>query len=158
TFWHVVVGRQILTSGHLPTSDTFTFRYYGEPWIAQQWLGECFMAWIHDRIGGLDTLLLATATLIAGFYTWVARRMIRTGIHWLLALLVVVFALFASAYHLHPRPHLVNIAFLGLTFAWLCDFEAGRIPLRRLFWLVPLYVVWTNIHGGMVGGVGTLGI
>jgi hypothetical protein len=158
TFWHVVVGRQILTSGELPTKDTFTFPWAGQPWIAQQWLGECFMAWIHDHIGGLDTLLLAAVTLLAAFYTWVAHRLIRVGIHWLLALLVVAFAIFSSANHLHPRPHLVNIAFLGLTFGLLCDYEAGRIGLKRLFWLVPLYVIWTNIHGGMVGGVGTLGV
>src|SRR6266851_1742544 len=132
TLWHVVVGRQILTSGELPTEDSFTFPYAGQPWIAQQWLGECFMAWMHDRIGELDALLLAAATLIAGFYTWVAHRLIRTGIHWLIALLVIVFALLASSYHLHPRPHLVNIVFLGVTFGWLCDFEAGRIGLRRL--------------------------
>jgi hypothetical protein len=156
TFWHVVVGRQILATREFPTTDTFTFPWAGQPWIAQQWLGECFMAWVHDHIGGLDTLLLSSATLIAGFYTWVVHRLIRVGIHWLLALLVVAFALFSSANHLHPRPHLVNIVFLGVTFGWLCDFEAGRITLKRLFWLVPVYVVWTNIHGGMLGGIGTL--
>jgi hypothetical protein len=158
TFWHVVVGRQILATGQLPTTDSFTFTYAGQPWIAQQWLGEFFMAWVHDRIGGLDALLLATATLMAGFYTWVVHRLVRAGIHWLLALLVVAFALVASATHIHPRPHLVNIAFLGLTFAWLCDIEAGRIRVWRLLWLVPLYVIWTNIHGGVLGGVGTMAL
>jgi hypothetical protein len=158
TFWHVVVGRDILASGEFPRTDSFTFSHYGQPWIANQWLGECIMAWLHDRIGGLDTLLLATATLIAGFYTWVAHRLIRLGIHWLLALLVIMFAVFASSYHLHPRPHLINIVFLGVTFAWLCDFEAGRLPLVRLFWLIPLCAVWTNVHGGMVGGVATIAV
>src|SRR5262249_42674775 len=61
-----------------------------------------------------------------------------------------------SAYHFHPRPHLITIALMAWTFARLCDFEAGRTSLRSLFWLVPLYVLWTNIHGGMVGGVATI--
>ena len=52
----------------------------------------------------------------------------------------------------------MNIVFLGVTFAWLCDYEAGRIPLRRLIWLVPIYVIWTNVHGGMVGGVATMAV
>src|SRR5262249_15748385 len=37
TLWHVVVGRQILASGQLPTTDSFTFTHAGQPWIAQQW-------------------------------------------------------------------------------------------------------------------------
>src|SRR5205814_70247 len=43
-------------------------------------------------------------------------------------------------------------------FARLCDFEAGRTSLRSLFWLVPLFAVWTNVHGGVLGGMGTLGL
>src|SRR5262249_48725008 len=39
-----------------------------------------------------------------------------------------------------------------------CDAEAGRIPLRRLFWLIPLFIVWANVHGGMVTGVVTLAL
>jgi hypothetical protein len=65
-------------------------------------------------------------------------------------------AVLAAAYHFHPRPHLINLVLLAWTFARLCDFEAGRTSLASLFWLVPLYVLWANVHGGMVGGVATL--
>jgi hypothetical protein len=30
--------------------------------------------------------------------------------------------------------------------------------LRRLFWLVPLFVFWVNTHGGALGGIGTVGL
>src|SRR5262249_22732967 len=40
----------------------------------------------------------------------------------------------------------------------LCDFEAGRISLPRLFWLLPVFVLWANMHGGMVGGIGTVAV
>jgi hypothetical protein len=153
--WHIVVGQDILAWRTLPTTDRFTCTFAGHPWIAQQWLGECLLALLH-RIGGLDTVLLATATLLACLYAWLCVRLLRAGMHPLIAVLVVALAILAGTYHFHPRPHLVNLVLLGWTFAWLCDFEAGRIPLGRLFWLVPLYVLWTNIHGGMVGGVATI--
>src|SRR5947209_6338354 len=73
---------------------------------------------------------------------------------WLFLLVAVVVA--ASASHFHARPHLATIVFLGLTLAYLCDFEAERIGPGRLFWLVPLYVLWTNLHGGVLGGLATL--
>src|SRR5229473_168717 len=68
SFWHVVVGRRILSSGEFPHTDSFSFRCSGQPWIANQWLGECVLALLHN-IGGLDTLLLATVTLLACLYT-----------------------------------------------------------------------------------------
>ncbi len=155
TFWHTVIGRQILGSGHFPDTDSFSFACYGHPWIPHQWLGECLMA-VLDRIGGLDTLLLATATVLAGLYTWLAHRVLSGGLHWLPTVLVTMLTVAASANHLHVRPHISTIVFTGLTFGWLCDFEAGRTGLRRLWWLVPIFWVWSNMHGGVLGGAATI--
>jgi hypothetical protein len=79
-------------------------------------------------------------------------------LHWSLAAVAVVLFLGAAASNLHARPHLLTIVFLGWTFALLNDFESGRIGLRRLFWLAPLFIVWTNTHGGVLGGLATLGL
>jgi hypothetical protein len=156
-FWHIAVGQRILSSGHLIHTDPFSFTYMGKRWLAHGWLFDCSMAFV-NKWGDLDSILLITTTILACLYTWVAYRLIQMGIHWLVAILIMSLAMGASAYHFHPRPHLITIAFLGITFARLCDFEAGRISLKRLFWLIPLYVLWTNIHGGMVGGVATIGM
>jgi hypothetical protein len=155
SLWHVAVGERILASGELIYTDPFSCTFAGKPWIAQGWLAECLLAVLH-RLGGLDSVLLAAATLLACLYSWVAHRLLRAGIHPLLVALILGLTLAASSYHFHPRPHVVTIALVAWTFARLCDFEAGRIPLRSLFWLVPVYAVWANVHGGMVGGVGTL--
>src|SRR5437763_3401505 len=64
TFWHTVVGEQMLVTGHLIYDDTFSFTFAGQAWSPHQWLGECLMAALH-RIGGLDSLLLATVTCLA---------------------------------------------------------------------------------------------
>ncbi len=157
TFWHVVVGERMLASHLLPWADSFSFTCAGRPWIAQWWLADVVLAIVH-KISGIDGLLLLTSTALACLYAWVAHRLMTAGLHWLLAALFAAMAIAASSYHFHPRPHLVTIVFLGITFAALCDFEAGRLPLRRLIWLVPLYVIWTNAHGGMVGGVVTIAL
>jgi hypothetical protein len=157
TLWHVVVGEKILATGHLVSADPFSFTEGGRPWIARQWLAECAMVLIH-RATQLDGLLLATATLLASLYTWAAHRLIGAGVHWLLAVLMVALAVLGSAFHFHPRPHLATLVLLGYSFAALCDFEAVRISLSRLFWLVPAFVVWTNAHDGVLGGLATLGL
>jgi hypothetical protein len=157
TFWHTVVGEQMLSSGRLIYEDTFSFTFRGQPWSPHQWLGECIMACLH-RIGGLDSLLLVTVTALACLYAWLACRLMRAGLHWSLAGLGAALTVAASASHFHIRPHIATILFMGVTFGLLVDYETGRISCAKLWWLVPVYLLWTNLHGGMLGGLGTIGI
>jgi hypothetical protein len=157
SLWHIVVGQRILSSHELIKADPFSFTHAGAPWVTQSWLFDCGLALLH-RLDGLNTILTATAALLAGLFTWIAHRLLRTGLHPLLALLITLLAMMASSYHFHPRPHLLGIVFLAWTFALLCDVEAGRVAFKRLIWLLPLFALWTNIHGTMLGGFATLAV
>lgn len=157
TLWHTVVGEDILTSGHITDTDRFSFTFGGKPWMAQQWLGEVAMALIH-RAAGLDGLLLAACAILAATYASVAARFHRRGLPTFNAIFITLIVIAASSFHFMPRPHLATIAFTALTFAILVDVEAGRATARRL-WLLPIIIaVWTNIHGGALGGVAMIGI
>ncbi len=157
TFWHTVLGEKFLQQHQLTVHDSFSYTYFGEPWLALQWLADWAMAAAHGW-SGWDTLLLATAGILAAFYAWIAARCVNRGLHPVLATLLVFLTLAASSHHFLVRPHLGSIVFLGLYFALLCDVDSGRVRPVRLVWLVPLTVVWTNIHGGVLAGVATLGL
>ncbi len=158
TFWHTVMGRRMLSSRHLVYADPFSFTFAGRPWVPFEWLAECVMAVIH-AVGGFDGLLLATATTLAGLYDWLGHRLIRGGLHWLPTTLLVAFTIAVGASHFHARPHIGSMVFFAITCSLLCDFESGRIGLGRLSLIVvPLFVVWTNWHGAMLGGLATLGL
>jgi hypothetical protein len=154
TFWHVAVGNKMLTSGRLIHEDCFSFTRAGHPWVADQWLAECGMALMH-RLAGWDGLLLVAAALLAGVYTWIAARLLRAGLHPLLTVLLLAAAMLLGAPQFHVRPLIATIALLSVTFGWLVDVGSGRRRLRQLWWLVPLFILWTNVHGGMLGGLGT---
>jgi hypothetical protein len=154
--WHVKVGELILDHGFMHT-DPFTYTHAGRTWIPQQWGAEVLMALAH-RLAGLDALLLGFTTLVAGLYTWVFARMRRAGMHPLLAGVMTGGCLFAGAFHYFARPHMSTIVFMGWTMACLVDFDRGRATAARLAGLIPLYIVWTNLHGGALGGVLTLGL
>jgi hypothetical protein len=57
------------------------------------------------------------------------------------------------------RPHLFTLLFV-VVFAWqLRWFDRDRVGSRHLFlWLVPLTVLWTNLHGGFLAGLILIGI
>src|SRR5262249_15517325 len=155
--WHIVVGQRILASHEFIRTDPFSFTHAGDPWVPQSWLCECGLALLH-RVAGLNTILTVTAALLAGLYTWVANRMLRAGLHPLLAVLLTLLAMLASAYHFHPRPHLLSILFLGWTFALLCDVEAGGVSGERLCWVFALFRLSANIPRGMLGRRGASGL
>ncbi len=157
TFWHVVLGRQILAAGAVPWTDVFSFTCEGRTSLADQWLAECVMAAVH-RMAGWDGLLLLTATILAAVYAWIGGRLYRRGLHPMPVVLVLAVVLLASSHNFHVRPLVATIALEGVCFAMLLDVEAGRARLNRLVWLVPLFVLWTNLHGGVLGGLGTLGL
>ena len=156
TFWHVVVGNKMLASGQVIREDCFSFTRAGYPWVADQWLAECGMAIVH-RVAGWDGLLLVAVTLLASVYTWIAARLLRAGLHPLPTVLLLAAAMLTGSPQFHVRPLIATIALLSVTFGWLVDVGNGSRRLRQLWWLVPLFILWTNVHGGMLGGLGTVG-
>lgn len=154
TFWHTTTGEKLLADGFFDR-DPYTFTFGGSWWVPHQWLGEVGMALTH-RAGGFDAQLLAAVTLLAAVFALLAARLLRTGLHPAAVGAVLVLALAAAGSHFHVRPHLATIAGMALTAVLLADADSGVIPLRRLFWLAPLFVLWANVHGGFLGGFGTV--
>jgi hypothetical protein len=156
TFWHTTTGELILSDGFIRT-DPYTFTFGGTWWVPYQWLGEVAMSLAH-RVGGFDTQLLGAVTILAGTFAWLTVRVLRTGLHPIASGSVVALGLAAAASHFHVRPHLFTILCMAVTAGLLADVETGRVRFRRLTWLLPLVVLWTNVHGGVLGGIATVGL
>ncbi|NLI75328.1 MAG: hypothetical protein GX442_02655 [Candidatus Riflebacteria bacterium] len=157
TYFHTRVGTLILERGELPRQDWFTLQFEGQPWIAQQWLGEVVMAVLY-KWGGFDTQLLFALTGISLFLAWLGGRLVQRGLHPLLTILLVGMLLDATAHHFLLRPLLVSMLFQGLLVGLLLAVEGGTLPLAALWALPPLIVVWANAHGAVLGGLMTLGL
>ncbi len=156
-FWHTRTGEIILAEGFIRT-DPYTFTHPAYPdrwWVPYQWLGEVGMA-LANRVGGFDAQLLGAVTILAVTFAYLTVRLLRTGLTPVFVGMIVALSLAAGGSHFHIRPHLITIAGMVFTAALLTDCDAGRYRIRQLFWLVPVYVVWLNTHGGYLGGFGTV--
>lgn len=156
TFWHTSVGDRIFAEGFFDT-DWYTFSFAGSMWIPQQWLGECALS-LEYRIGGFDTQLLVTATVLAGVFTGIGVRLLRSGMHPSLVAVVIACGVAGSSGHFHVRPHIATIAGMAIVMIYLVDVENGRISISRLAWLIPVVWLWSNIHGGVMGGIATFAL
>ncbi|MBN1394822.1 MAG: hypothetical protein JW959_07350 [Pirellulales bacterium] len=157
TFWHVAAGEKMLAEGRIVREDPFSFTRFGRPWVADQWLAECGMAGIY-KLTGWDGLLLLTTAVLAGIYTWITARLVRGGLHLIAVCLLMAVAIMLGAPQFFVRPLVLSIGLLAVAFALLIDVESGAKSSRTLWWLVPLFIFWANVHGGYLGGLGTVAL
>jgi hypothetical protein len=156
TYWHILTGARIFHAG-FPHTDWLTFTFVGRPWIAHQWLGECLMALL-NRAGGFDALLVATSGALALLCGWLFHRLITGGMTAAAAGFAIAIFLLSSAHHFHVRPHILSLLAFAWMYARLVDFEAGRIDVAKLWPFIPLFWLWANSHGAVVGGLGTFAL
>jgi hypothetical protein len=153
TYSHIAVGRWIIAHGAVPTTDPFSFSMQGAPWIAFEWLSEVIYAATFALAGwpGVVALAAAAAALAVGLLTrFLLREMSPTP-----ALLMVVAAIVLLAPHMLARPHMLT---LPVMMAWAAALVHGmdrRAPPP--YWALPLLVLWANLHGSVVLGLGLIG-
>src|SRR5579875_2437692 len=144
SFWLVETGRVILGEKRLPAGDVFSFTCRGAPWVIYQWLFE-IVAGLIDRGGGLPALQSLVLCLFAlTFGVAALRGMMRRGVSFAVAWLVCATAAFASLTFVTLRPQLVTMLFMYAA-QRLLD-SHWRSASFKVLWLVPLFLIWANIH------------
>ena len=145
TGWHLRTGEWILNHRQVPWSDMFSFSRPGAPWFAWEWLWDATFALLFRRWGMtavvLGSLLVICLTSLALFR--LVRRKCDNG---LVAIAVTLLATGGCAIHWLARPHLFTLLFFTLSLH-IAD-RAAQGNTRLLAWLIPLTLVWTNLHGG----------
>jgi hypothetical protein len=148
------VGAVLFEAGHLPRIDDFSYTAAGASWVDHEWLsGVVFYALL--RLGGEPALQLfkyAAAACALGLVFAVHRSAHRASPVWGASALSLLAAAYLAAYVSTVRAQVFSIGFFLL---WLAVLERVRLrqwPAARLAWLLPLAVVWGNLHGGFVMG------
>jgi hypothetical protein len=154
-WWHLRVGLDILASG-VPQHNGYTFTASTHPFITQEWGSEVIYALLYRSFQMAPVILLMALVTWVGFVLGVMRAN-REGLsRWILAIgasLVIISGLQIWG----PSPQMFTFGFLGVLLTLLDSYR--RRPGRWLLvWLVPLFVVWGNLHGGFLIGVGVIAV
>ncbi len=152
--WHIRTGEYILDTHSVPKVDLYSFTKGGQPWYAWEWLSDLCFALLY-RWAGLKGVVLAAGTIIAAFATILLRRIFAQGANLFAALLVGLLAVGSASIHFLARPHLFTLLFLVLSL-WIIEADR-RKPDWKIWLLIPLTVLWTNLHGGFLALIVTLG-
>ncbi len=155
--WHIRTGEHILRTGSVPHHDLYSFSKPGAPWYAWEWLSGVIDALLF-RWAGLKGVVLVAGVLIALFSTTLVRRIMRRGTNMLIAMVVSLLGVGSASMHFLARPHVYTLLLLSVSMWFIEKDRDGDAPPNRLWWLVPIALVWTNLHGGFLVLVAVLGL
>jgi hypothetical protein len=154
-FWHLTTGRLILSDGAIPSTDPYSFTWFGRPWTDHEWLGQVTIAILVDGPG------VAVAAIVLALAAFGGLAVMSAAIRPLVpSTIAIVGATAVSALTLVPwltiRPQALSWLLLAILLALLIRLQSDA-P-RRALWTVPLFALWANVHGLWVIGVGVAGI
>lgn len=150
-WYHIASGNFFLTHGII-YHDVFSFTEYGNRWIPYEWLAAISFAFLY-KIGGFFTIkifvALFTTLQIVIFYK-IIHNIFRLSFLYSL-FLTITFFLFNSFFFV-PRPYIIAntlfIIFLYVILNYLLN-------NKNLLWIIiPLFFIWTNVHGSGILGIG----
>ena len=153
--WHIRTGEYILDHHAVPQTDIYSFSKPGQPWYAWEWLTDVMDGALH-RMAGLKGIVLAAAIIIAVFSTTLIQRMVWRGTNLLIALMIALLGVGSSSIHFLARPHVWTLLLLSLS-VWMIEADRRKAS-ARIWWLVPITMVWTNLHGGFLALIAVLGL
>jgi hypothetical protein len=151
--YHLRAGGELLDTGRITLTDSYTFTRAGEPWLNQQWGAQAVLALVQRAAGweGLAVLRAALVGCVFALVLWACRRV---GASPRQAALLTLAAFVVSIGALALRPQLFGMVLFAVAVALVAD--RRRHP-GRLWLLVPLTAVWANLHGSFFLGPAILG-
>ena len=148
--FHITLGRHILDSGKIPSTDIFSHTMTGQPVIEHEWLAGVIFAAI-DNLLGFNGVILLCALVIASSFLLVYKNLKKESKTLLIPILVTAITVATSMVHWVARPHIFTFLLFSLWMIVLEKLYQGRF---MLWWVLPLIMLlWANLHGVFVIGI-----
>lgn len=149
TFLHVAIGDWIRQHGVVPLADPFSYPMAGQPWVAHEWLAGLAMSYAYSLGRWYGVCVLTVLSL--GVTLAILARFLLRHLPAPYVILLIVLAVIGLESHLLARPHVLVWPLIAF---WVSELlirsESGRSPP---FWLLPLIVLWANMHGSFILGI-----
>ena len=152
TFLHISVGNWILQNGRFPTIDHFSYTAVGKTWFATDWISELAFAFLYrvSQWRGVTEIVAVAASLISGVLCFYLTMKLRPAIAFGLA--IIIAALISP--HFLARPVILSYLLLSIWIIVILKLEdQDNWSGRQAFLLMPLMILWANVHGSFTFGL-----
>jgi len=152
-WWHLKAGQQIIETRSIPHTDDYSFTKQGSEWVAHEWLSEVVIAGIYRMSGLVGLVTIFSLIIVIALWLTYLRcngRPYAAGI-------AILLAAAASSPLFGVRPQMLTLLLASVYIVLLERFDPKE-QSRRLWWLVPLMLLWVNLHAGFALGLALIGL
>ena len=145
---HLRVADDIVASGEIPRVDQYSAVAAGRPHLTHEWLSALIFRFIY-QIGGGQALSVFRASMMLAMLLLLWFSLEKRARSFILTAPILALATYIILERVFVRPHVFTLLFLCI---WVFCLERWRRErrLRYLIILVPLQVLWANLHGGYI--------
>jgi len=154
-WWHLRFGQAVLAQHHLILRDPYSYSAPGHLWLNHEWLTEVLMAALYDGFGVIGLKLMKFVCIAATIVLFTIAMAETEAPASIQAAILMVCALPLAPQN-QLRPQMFTFVMVSGLLAILARYNyRGRAPL----WLaLPMFALWSNLHGGWIIGLGMLGL
>lgn len=154
---YLCFGRLFFASGSFPFQDVFSYLPTKEMWVYHEWLTGVLFYALSARLGGAGLhAVLYLASALCLFAAYKTARLRGAGVS--AALQGLVLAVQPWGVGTNPvRAQVFTYLFFAV-FIYLLERARVRGRYRGLCLLVPIMILWANLHGGFLAGLGMVGL
>lgn len=151
-YWHLRTGHWILDHSAVPTVDIFSYPMAGQPWVTHEWLAAVFLDLAHEALGWAGVSVLTAAALGLTLSQIASFLRPRIDPPYVLAGLALAFSLLMPHYLARPHALAMPVGVHWVQRLITASEEGKPPPFSLLAWMV----LWANLHGGFLLGLGFL--
>jgi hypothetical protein len=150
-------GRIFWEEGYFPYGDVFSYTPTKSVWIYHEWLTGLSFYFIYKYTGAAGLQLLRYVIVLVTIYLIYLTALKRGGTPLFACTALVPATLLISFGYVPVRAQVFTYFFFILT-AYLLESARKGNRWDILTWLLPIQVLWCNLHGGFVAGLGLIGL
>jgi hypothetical protein len=150
-WWHLKTGEWITQHRAVPQLDPFSYTRAGQPWTAHEWLSDLVIYCLY-RSTGAGGLIVAFAAIHCAVFVLLY---LRCDDDRFVSGAITLWGALATATLWGVRPQMISLLLASL---WLLILERSERNQKLLWWILPLLVLWVNLHAGFALGPLFLGL
>lgn len=157
-FWHMATGKYVLQTHTVPSTDIFGYMTQGQEWMPFEWGWDVVTYSIYSFSGydGLSVFRTVILLLIFYLYFLILRKF---KISYTISFISLFFLAFGIIDRLSPRPHLMSYLSFALLLLIIVQYRyINRNNYKILFFIPLIFLVWANMHMGIIAGMFLLGL
>jgi len=152
-FWHLATGRFVIENKYVPDKDVFGYLTQNDEWIPFEWGWDVISFGLYS-LGGYNAILLFRSIIFCLIFLIYFLLLKKFKINSVISIVILFTLLVAIIDRLTPRPHIFTYLFFVILLYIILSFKYTDRDkyLQKLYYLPLIFLIWGNIHLGVLAG------